>query len=238
MEDYGSCDPWRFLHNDTRAYSFYSHVHHVYSRIDYFCIDKELLPSIHSIEYSAIVISDHSPVLIDFRFDSPSVGNPQWRLNTSLLSNDVFCSTITQAIENFLSFNYSEEINSSLLWETLKANIRGQIISYSSYSNRQRRKTQTDIIDKISEIDRQYAINPTPELQQQKVNLQTEFDLTSTENAEKNILRSKGMLYEYGDKASRLLALQLKHQATSRHIAQINDQSVGLNMSPEDQCSF
>ena len=232
MEDYGSCDPWRFLHNDTRAYSFYSHVHHVYSRIDYFCIDKELLPSIHSIEYSAIVISDHSPVLIDFRFDSPSVGNPQWRLNTSLLSNDVFCSTITQAIENFLSFNYSEEINSSLLWETLKANIRGQIISYSSYSNRQRRKTQTDIIDKISEIDRQYAINPTPELHQQKVNLQTEFDLTSTENAEKNILRSKGMLYEYGDKASRLLALQLKHQATSRHIAQINDQSVGLTTCP------
>lgn len=62
MEDYGSCDPWKFLYNDTRAYSFYPHVHHAYSRIDYFCIDKELLSSIHSIEYSAIVISDHSPV--------------------------------------------------------------------------------------------------------------------------------------------------------------------------------
>lgn len=40
------------------------------------------------------------------------------------------------------------------------------------------------------------------------------------------------MLYEYGDKASRLLALQLKHQATSRHIAQINDKSVGLTTCP------
>lgn len=40
------------------------------------------------------------------------------------------------------------------------------------------------------------------------------------------------MLYEYGDKASRLLALQLKHQATSRHITQINDQSVGLTTCP------
>lgn len=89
MEDYGSCDPWRFLYNDTRAYSFYLHVHHAYSRID-FCIDKELLTSIHSIEYSAIVISDHSLVLIDFRFDSPLVGTSQWRLNTSILSNDAF----------------------------------------------------------------------------------------------------------------------------------------------------
>lgn len=140
MEDYGSCDPWRLLHNDTRAYSFYSHVHHTYSRIDYFCIDKELLPSIDSIEYSAIVISDHSPILLDFRFDSPSAGTPQWRFNTSLLSNDGFCSTITQAIKYFLFFNQSEEINASLLWETLKATIRGQIISYSSYSNKQRKK--------------------------------------------------------------------------------------------------
>jgi hypothetical protein len=232
MEDYGSGDPWRLLHDDTRAYSFYSHVHHSYSRIDYFCIDKELLPSIHSIEYSAIVISDHSPVLIDFRFDSPSVGTPQWRLNTSLLSNDVFCSTITQAIEDFLCFNNSEEVNSSLLWETLKATIRGQIISYSSYSNKQRRKTQTDITGKISEVDRQYAIKPTPELHQQRVNLQTESDLTSTGNAERSIMRSKGMLYEYGDKASRLLALQLKHQATSRHITQIIGQPVGLTTCP------
>lgn len=64
------------------------------------------------------------------------------------------------------------------------------------------------------------------------MNLQTKFDLASTENAEKSILRSKGMLYEYGDKASRLLALQLKHKATSRHIVQINVQSVGLTTCP------
>ena len=36
MGDYRSCDPWRSLHKDTRVYSFYSNVHHVYSRIDYF----------------------------------------------------------------------------------------------------------------------------------------------------------------------------------------------------------
>ena len=40
------------------------------------------------------------------------------------------------------------------------------------------------------------------------------------------------MLYEYGDKASRLLALQLKHQATSRHITQITRQPVGLTTCP------
>ena len=73
-------------------------------------------------------------------------------------------------------------------------------------------------MDKLSECERQYAINPTPELYQRKVNLQTQFDLSSTGKAEYAILRSKGRWYEYGNKASRLLALQLKHQAASRHI--------------------
>lgn len=53
-----------------------------------------------------------------------------------------------------------------------------------------------------------------------------------TGKAEYTILRSKGRWYECGDKASRLLALQLKHQAASRHIPQINTQSTGLTTSP------
>lgn len=105
MVDYGSCDPWRSLHKDTRVYSFYSHVHHAYSRIDFFFIDEVLLPSVHVTEYSATVISDHFPVLLDFRFDSPLAGTPQWRLNTLLLSSDAFCSSIKEAIENFLCLN-------------------------------------------------------------------------------------------------------------------------------------
>lgn len=36
MKDYGGCDPWRFLHPDARAYSFFYHIHQLYSRIDYF----------------------------------------------------------------------------------------------------------------------------------------------------------------------------------------------------------
>lgn len=232
MEDCGGCDPWRYLHQNTKAYSFFSHVHHMYSRIDYLFIDKILLPSVHSSEYSAIVISDHAPLLLDLRFDSPVPGHPQWRLNTFLLSIDNFCTSISQAIEDFLSFNDSEETSPSLLWEALKATIRGRIISYSSYHNKQRRKTQTDTIEKIRETDRQYALTPTPELYQEKVNLQTQFDLSSTEKAEQTILRSKGKLYEYGDKASRLLAFQLKQEAASRYILQICDNSNNITTCP------
>lgn len=66
------------------------------------------------------------------------------------------------------------------------------------------------------------------------MNLQTQFDLSSTQKEEQTILRSKETLYEYGDKASRLLVLQLKSQSASRYIPQIYDQSNQLTTCPRE----
>ncbi len=35
MSDYGLCDAWRSLHTNSREFTFFSHVHHSYSRLDY-----------------------------------------------------------------------------------------------------------------------------------------------------------------------------------------------------------
>lgn len=66
----GCVDPWRFYNPHNKVYSFFSHVHHCYSRIDYFFIDKNLLSSVKGVEYSAIVESDHAPLLLDLSFPS------------------------------------------------------------------------------------------------------------------------------------------------------------------------
>lgn len=40
LQKYAMCEAWRFLHPTDRQYSFYSHVHQTYSRIDYYFLDK------------------------------------------------------------------------------------------------------------------------------------------------------------------------------------------------------
>jgi len=55
MERIGSVDPWRSLYAQSRTFSFFSPVHHSYSRIDYFFIDRTLLPCVKNVEYSVIV---------------------------------------------------------------------------------------------------------------------------------------------------------------------------------------
>lgn len=67
MQKYGLCDAFRYLKTSERIYSFFSHVHQTYSRIDYFFLDHKLLPYLHDCSYKGIVISDHAPVVLELQ---------------------------------------------------------------------------------------------------------------------------------------------------------------------------
>jgi len=49
IDTYRISDPWRFLYPNQRKYSFFSPVHHTYTRIDYFLIDCELLSVVRTV---------------------------------------------------------------------------------------------------------------------------------------------------------------------------------------------
>ena len=233
MNQVGCIDPWRFLHPTKRDFSYFSLVHRVYSRIDYFFVDKALLSSVGLTEYSAIVISDHAPLVLELSL-SPSPRCGPWRFNTGLLATKTFCEHISKQIDLFIDNNKSESTSPSLLWETFKAVMRGEIISYNAHSRKQKTKEQQDLVDAISKLDRQYSSSPTPELFAERRKLQSKFDLLSTGRAEYLLRRTRGTYYEYGDKASRLLASQLKHQSASQLITQVYDSSHSLTTNPTE----
>lgn len=219
----GCVDPWRFFHPSDKVFSFFSSVHHVYSRIDYFFLDKALLSSVISSDYSAIVISDHAPHMLDISFLPPFKSRPQWKFDVRLLARTDFCEFLSKNIDFFIETNKTESVSASLLWETFKAFIRGRIISFSAHLAKIRKSRQQELIHSILEVDSQYSRDPKPDLKVKRLKLQTEFDLLSTNKAEYLLKRTKATYYEHGDRAGRLLASQLKHQSASRFITQIYD---------------
>lgn len=82
----GLSDPWRTKNPTTKQFSFFSPLHHSYSRIDYFIVDNQLLPLISNSQYHSIVLSDHSPVQIDIIFSDNIALQRTWRLDPHLLS--------------------------------------------------------------------------------------------------------------------------------------------------------
>lgn len=108
-----------------------------------------------------------------------------------------------------MSINKTPDISSSALWETLKAYIRGQIISFVSNVRRQNRKRLDELTKRIAQLDSLYATSPTPDLYKERLSMHSEFNTLTTDHAVDLLIKSRSNYYEQGDKAGRLLADQL-----------------------------
>ena len=109
--------------------------------------------------------SDYSPVYLTFQFIKQDRGRETWKLNNLLLSDPDYVSVVKNTIEEVVSqYRVNSEdddgkyfsINDQLLWETMKVMIRGKTISYSSYKNKEKNKSESHLEKQPSEL---YANN-------------------------------------------------------------------------------
>lgn len=232
LKEFHVSDAWRFLNPTGRAYSFFSNMHHTFTRIDYFLLDNRFLPALHSCTYNPIVISDHSPVTLELKWKGHTKPRPPWRFNTRLLSDDKFVKFMSTNIDVFIKVNKTADTSPSILWETFKAFARGIIISYASYEKRQREKRIAELLSQISQLDQTYASSPSPDVYKQRLVLQSEFNNLSSTVAEDLLFKCRYTLYEQGDKASKLLAHQLRSKTSARQILKINTPT-GTTVDPQ-----
>ncbi len=90
MSDYGLCDAWRSLHTNSREYTFFSHVHHSYSRLDYFLVSSSLLSDISDTEIHPIAVSDHAAVSLTLVNKKTTPPSNNWRFNTHCLKTTIY----------------------------------------------------------------------------------------------------------------------------------------------------
>ncbi len=112
----------RYMENSKssdRDFSFYSHVHKSYSRIDFFLLDSNLVPNACKSQYHNIIISDHAPQSVDLRLDHLR-GEFRWKLNNALLKDEEFNKNLEKKIEQFIEINDKGDVHDSNLWEALK----------------------------------------------------------------------------------------------------------------------
>ncbi len=220
LETYTFSDPWRFLYPNLKQFSFFAPVHRSYSRIDYLLIDDKLLTSVTDCTYESIVISDHSPVVLKLVFPKSPV-RKTWRFNNFILSDSSFVDLINKRIDFFLSINDTSDVSKATLWESLKAYIRGEIISFSSWERKKRNHQLNDLINKIKQLELKCASKPTPEFFMERTMIQTEIDLVTSEQTERLLLQSRSKLYEHLDKSGKILAQQIRQYLTANTIPSI-----------------
>lgn len=224
VQSYNLVDIWRLLHPTGRDFSFFSPVHKSYSRIDYFLIDAGLISTVTACTYHNILISDHAPVSLDLKFGLDR-GDYSWRLNASLLNNPDFCSFISEQISTFLNNNDKGDVNDSVLWESMKAVLRGQIISYEAAERKRARLRLERIEEELTSLETEYKNSQTTTTLNKIISLKYEYNSIISKNVEKLLMRVRQQYFELGDKPHRLLARQLRQAQAARAIYSIKSRN-------------
>lgn len=233
----GMMDIWRSKYPSAKDFTFFSNRHSSYSRLDYFftpiaethrIIDSTIFP---------ITISDHAPISVDWDIGHRPT-TKQWRLNASLLNDKEFVIFVNSELKKYLETNMSPETSPLILWDCAKAYMRGCIISYASARKKRREAKRQELEVKIRDLEQQHK--RTPNLNLLNTLKQTRRDLNNhlSEKIEGNLRFTNQKYYEYGNRASRLLALRLKKQQSSNIVQKLKSGSLTLTRPDEISNSF
>lgn len=198
-------DIWRLQHPTDKNFSFYSHVHKSYTRINYFLISSELLSNITSSTYHNIVISDHSPVSLQFENILPKQ-KYSWRFNPLLLEDPSFMEYMTARIDEFLITNDNGEVSDSTLWEVFKVVIRGHIISFESSKKRELNRCLTEIEKTLPVLGEMYRSSLLQSDYNKILKFKYEYNTILGKCVSSLLLKLRQKHFELGNQPEKLLA--------------------------------
>lgn len=80
-------------------------------------------------------------------------------MNSSLLNDPSFKEQTKKDISLYLEFNDNGEVSPPILWDTLKAVLRGKVIAMSSYKKKMRNKTLEELQNKLKRLENKHKLN-------------------------------------------------------------------------------
>ena len=225
LTEVGMMDIWRILHPNVSDYTYMSASHHTYARIDYFLISTQVRGAVREADIGTIAISDHAPITISIEIPSEKGGRGQWRMNDSLLKLDSSSSKIKEAFVDYLKFNDTSDTPVALLWDAMKAVIRGTCMGISAGLNKDRRAKREELTNSVKEMEREHKNTGARRNYRALQAKRKELKALDWDVAEYALLRTKQRYHVGGNRAGRLLAQKLRAQTAQRHISEIKSKT-------------
>lgn len=222
FKEFGIVDLWRELHPTQRDYTHYSPPHDSYARIDYFFINKIDLFRIKECEIEGADVSDHCAMCLKIQLDTQKKIK-QWRLNVGILNDEVLVREMTEEISTYLTENDNGEVSPVILWDALKAVLRGKLIAKTAAMKKAKERVFLKQKEILTKIEQQHKNSGDPLLLPQIKEARENINKLLNAEIEKKTRFLKQSYYEVGPRASRLLAKRLKKQQADRTIHKIRD---------------
>lgn len=131
-------DLWRSYNPLELQYSYFSHAHDSFSRIDYFLGTPDTLISVDDTKIHEIAISDHAPVSLTISDTASRTKRKSWRFPTYLTNHEPFKLFLQMEWHIYTEFNSTPDIDPNIFWEAGKAYPRGRIMAYTTHHKKEK----------------------------------------------------------------------------------------------------
>ena len=119
------------------------------TRIDWFLASDSFMTHVLNADIGVAYGSDHSPIYLEFTLEVNEWGRGFWKLPEFLVHDEGFQERVKDQIK--LIQDCTQDANPALLWDTVKASIRGTAIKYLSEGKRKRKSQVESLEAKIAE---------------------------------------------------------------------------------------
>ncbi len=156
-----------------------------------------------------------------------------------LLNDDKFCEYLSKKFTLFLETNDKGDVSDSVLWETMKAVIRGDIIAYQSAKNRENWAKLSEIDTQTTNLESEYRSTSCETTLKKIVALRSEYNSIISKKVSRQLMYIRQRQFEIGDKPQKLLARQLKQSQATRAIHKIKLNNGKIIVNPKEiNCCF
>lgn len=156
LSSYQLLDSWRPHHVGAREYTFYTHPHDSYSRLDYIYCTLVLLANSTLASFLPCPWSDHHMVTFALSHVGLSLATAGWRLNDSLLTDSELVDKISAHLKEYFQLNETEDIPTTPLWAVHKAVIGSHIIALVT---EKKRSKAADVARLTKDLDKLYHLH-------------------------------------------------------------------------------
>ena len=163
------------------------------SRIDMFMIPVAVTDQVNSCEIIPGIYSDHSIIVVEFKFNDLTRGPGVWRLNTQLLDNPKYVKQTNELLDQ-MELRYPT-LNPNDFWIQLKNDCAMDAKSFSKTKVENKKKEKINLENTLSrlyiELDRAEKSEDTEKINLEITSLKERLTVLDMEKVEASIFRSK-----------------------------------------------
>ena len=225
FEEYNLIDSCCICNPDKQRYTWRENTAHgiIQSRLDYIICQHNLLYQSKNCKIGNSVYSDHNPINIElYIVDEQKRGKGLRKFNNSLLTDPKYVDKIKNKLEE-CEQRYKNSKDHCLIWDAIKAELRGVSISHSSYKSKQRKIELQKLNQELLECEHALGIDKQkdPDLYQQYITVKNEIEQINNHITKGIMIRAQAKFIEHNEGNTKLFLGLEKSRAKTKNITNL-----------------